>query len=325
MQPAAPLLLAGLVRLGLLPCAAAVLPLLKSQHARPASHAIPAAVRLHGRRAKDEEKKENCGPLSEYPHARPKNAEDARKTKYDKEAKATVEVTFSAGDKVDFECVPGYTTDGAKDGKKAFEVECSEKGYYKPSAVCLKASKCGAIPSIPHAIPSGKNKGGKVGFSCSNGYSLDGKKVVPGGMAKNRDFELACVKFSGKYQKFKGECKPYAFVPSTEVARVYDKVVSGLFVVSCKGTLKEAFGRSGAVPATLKEACEKVGDKQKGPCNGLVDKIKGEFKDKQKAREEHEEEAKKEWFEAPDEDRPGVTDEATKFCEDLWKLLKLPE
>merc|ERR1740129_2649572 len=70
------------------------------------------------------DKKVLCGDLPTPPHAKPKNYADSKKTKYDTEAKKTVDLAFAAGAMIPFKCVPGYTTDGTKDGKDTFDVEC---------------------------------------------------------------------------------------------------------------------------------------------------------------------------------------------------------
>lgn len=261
-----------------------------------------------------------CPPLASFPNAKPKNFADSQKTKYvDGEH---VKVEFAAGDMIPFECEKGFTTDGSKDGSTEFDVECSEQGYYKPGGVCMEASKCGAAPEIGHAKPTGKSmpKNG-LEFACIEGYSLDGENVVPGGLDKNRLFTLKCVEFSGAYEKFEGECKPYAFVSATETARMYNQVFEALFTVSCKGTLKKAFGE-GKGPG-VDGACGKIKDSGlAGECSGLVSKIKSDFETKQAARKEHDEGAEKDWFEEKDPERPGIADEAAEFCTSLWGLLE---
>jgi len=260
-----------------------------------------------------------CPALASYPNAKPKNFADTQKTKYvDGER---VKVEFAAGDMIPFECEPGYTVDGSKDGGTEFEVECSEQGYYKPGGVCIEASKCGAAPEISNARPTGQKKGDGLEFACNEGYSLDGENVVPGGLDKNRLFTLKCVEFSGAYEKFEGECKPYQFVSATETARMYNQVFEALFTVSCKGTLKKDFG-AGKGPG-VDGACGKIEDSGiKGECEGLVTQIKSDFEAKQAARKDFDEGAKKDWFEEKDPERPGITDEATTFCTSLWKLLE---
>lgn len=266
-----------------------------------------------------------CGSLESFPHARPKDYADARDTKYDSETKETVPVTFAAGDVIPFECVRGYTIDGAKDGAVEFDVTCDEHGYYKPSGVCLKASKCGKLPHIPHATPTGKTDGNKVEFACSSGYSLDGEKVLEGGFGKNRFFELKCVEFTGSYDEFTGECKPYAFVPSTETIRIYNQVTEALFIVSCKNRLRNSFGASetGQAPSGLEKVCGKFSDAGvKGECNGLISGIKSDFESQWKKRQEQSE--GKDWEELEKEDLPGIGEEAQAFCVELWGLLQMP-
>mmetsp|Transcript_36692 Transcript_36692/g.76990 ORF Transcript_36692/g.76990 Transcript_36692/m.76990 type:complete len:325 (-) Transcript_36692:104-1078(-) len=264
----------------------------------------------------------SCGPLPAYDHARPKNYEDAQKERYDPDTKQTVQVTFSAGDSVEFECVAGYSTDGSKEGSRSFAVACSDLGYYKPSGVCLEASKCGAIPTIPHAIPTGKEKMGRVEFACASGFSLDGEEVVAGGLGKNQLFELSCIDFSGEYEKFEGECKPYAFVPHTEGVRIYNQVFEALFIVSCKGTLRRTFSAGEGPPAGLTAACGKLGDASlQAQCAGLVTQVQADYAAQQQARQQHDEAAGKEWHEARDPDRPGIGDVAQEFCSQLWGLL----
>merc|ERR1719164_379631 len=99
--------------------------------------------------------------MKEFPNAKPKDYKDSRKTMYDKELKKEVPVTFTAGDKVEFECAKGFTTTGAKDGEVGFEVECTDMGYYKPSQVCVKVTPCGDLPVIEHAKATGKVDGNK--------------------------------------------------------------------------------------------------------------------------------------------------------------------
>jgi len=295
--------------------------------------ALPGAIAVRSLRAASPvasnhsgDKKDLCGDLPTFPHAKPKDYADSKKTKYDTEAKQTVAVTFAAGDKIPFKCVPGYTTDGTKDGKDTFDVECGDLGYYKTKGVCVKASKCGELPTIPHAMPTGETKGSKVLFQCSSGYSLDGEKVVKGGELKNSVFEIECVAFSGKYEEFKGECKPYAFVAATETVRMYNQVFEALFTVTCSGTLKKAFGKDGKPPAGLSAACGKIKDSSlKGKCSSLVTKIKSDFEAKEKARKAHDKDSKKEWFDEKDPDRPNISKEAKAFCSDLWKLVEMPD
>jgi|EP00927_Polykrikos_kofoidii_P003179 hypothetical protein len=263
----------------------------------------------------------SCGSLGQYPNARPTDYADEKGTYYNSTAKKTMQKVYAAGDTIEFTCSPGFTTDASKDGNTTFDVLCGDLGYFKPQGVCLEASKCGAVPNISNAVPTGKETGDDVEMSCVDGYSLDGKEVVAGGFGKNRLFTLKCVEFSGEYEKFTGECKPFSFVPAQESARIYNKVFEALFVVSCKNTLRKAFG-AGDGPGVDK-TCSKFEDSTlKGQCEGLVSKIKSDFTAQQAAREAHDEAANKDWHEEKDADRPGIHDEANEFCTELWKLLE---
>lgn len=258
---------------------------------------------------------DSCGPLATFPNARPVNYEDARKTKYDTENKTTVEVTFEAGDEIDFECMPGFSTDGTKDGPTTFVVNCSDLGYYQPSGVCLEASKCGPVPTIEHAGPTGRQTADGVEFACEQGYSLDGQKVVAGGFERNARFELKCLAFSGQYEKFNGECKPYAFMPAKTTHRLYNQVFEALFVVSCEKELAKAFDNGD--PPPVDGVCAKLTEGQ-GACSGLVSTIKGDFSTKTSDLEAHKQD--KEWWES--HGRPNVLAESKTFCTGLWDLLK---
>eukprot|EP00927_Polykrikos_kofoidii_P012423 TRINITY_DN15349_c0_g1_i1.p1 TRINITY_DN15349_c0_g1~~TRINITY_DN15349_c0_g1_i1.p1 ORF type:complete len:340 (-),score=68.12 TRINITY_DN15349_c0_g1_i1:89-1048(-) len=263
----------------------------------------------------------SCGALSSYPNARPKKFEDSQKTYYNATEKKTKPKVYSSGDSIEFECDRGFTTDGSKDGDTTFQVLCNDLGYFKPDGVCLKASKCGSVPNISNAVPTGEENGNDVEMSCIDGYSLDGKEVVAGGFGKNRLFTLKCVEFSGEYEQFTGECKPYSFVPARESARIYNHVFEALFVVSCKGTLKKAF-RAGKGPG-VDQTCAKIEDSTlQGQCEGLVSKIKSDFTKQAAAREAYDEAAGKDWYEKEGPDRPGIHDEADEFCTELWKLLE---
>mmetsp|Transcript_131975 Transcript_131975/g.381663 ORF Transcript_131975/g.381663 Transcript_131975/m.381663 type:complete len:188 (+) Transcript_131975:45-608(+) len=186
----------------------------------------------------------------------------------------------------------------------------------------MEASKCGAVPAIPHASPTGKVVNGKAEFACAQGYSLDGQKVVAGGFGKNRFFTLKCQAFSGSYEEFDGECKPYAFMPASETVRIYNQVSEALFIASCKGTLKVAFSK-GETPA-LANVCSSF-EESSAACQGLVTQIKADFSAKMEARKSFDEKADKEWHEEKDPDRPGIGDEAQTFCTELWKLLEMPD
>lgn len=265
-----------------------------------------------------------CGGVPTYKNSRPANYADARSTKYDTELKKQVPVVFNAGDVIDFECLPGFSTDGSKDGPNTYQVECAEHGYYKPGGVCLESSKCGPVPNITHAMPTGKPgvAPGSVEFACATGYSLDGEKVVAGGMGKNRFFTLNCQSF-GAFEKFTGECKPYAFVPTHEVTRVYTQVFEALFTVSCKGSLKKAFAKGEAAP--VDSACASMEDATKGDCEALVGTIQSDFEAKAEARQTWQEDHDKDWNnQTIAGDAPGINEEANTFCTELWKLLQQP-
>lgn len=266
------------------------------------------------------EEKASCGTIASYPNAKPANYKDARATKYDKETKKTVPVTFSAGDKVEFKCEKGFSTDGNQDGETAFDVECTEHGYFKPSGVCMEFSPCGKLPSIEHAHPTGKVERKRFfEFVCDEGHSLDGQKVVAGGFQKNALFKLECIEFQAVYSKFEGKCQPYSFVPTGEVIRMYNEVFAVLFRVSCKGTIKDEFAK-GKTPPGLDGACSKAN--LEGDCSGLVSKIKGDF-DKQLAARKEFKEGKEEWHDS-EKDIPGIDKEASEFCSKVWKLVTLP-
>jgi len=267
---------------------------------------------------------DNCGKVPSYSNARPKNYADARETKFDPEAKKQVPITFKAGDKIEFECKPGASTDGSKDGGKTFEVVCSDTGYFKPSAVCSKASKCGELPLIGHAKPTGKSDGNNIQYACMAGYSLDGKKVVAGGFGKNKFFDVKCVEFSGAYAQPKESCTPFAFRPAKETIRLYNQVFEALFVVSCKGTLKTSFGKGDA--PSLSGVCGNFKESS-GDCDGLVSKIKADFESKGQELDQHKKDNPKDWYEAAPAGaapRPNINDEAQEFCDKLWGLLKMP-
>jgi len=264
---------------------------------------------------------ENCGAAPTYPNTRTANFADSKETKY-VSGNGTVKVEFTAGQTIEFECLPGFTTDGSKAGNTTFDVLCSDMGYYKPGGVCLEASLCGSVPTIANAIPTGKDMKGAVQMGCADGYSLDGEEVVAGGMGENKLFTLKCVEFSGAYEEFTGECKLYGFVGAAESTRMYNQVFEVLFTVSCKGTLKKEFG-AGKGPG-VDDVCGKLTDADlKGDCAGLVSEIEADFETQKAAREAHDDEAKKEWHEEKDADRPGIADEAKDFCTKLWKLLEL--
>jgi hypothetical protein len=269
--------------------------------------------------AKNKGPLDTCGALTPFENSVPKKPEDSLKDKYDKKAKKRVPVVFNKGDKIPMKCKAGYTVDGSKDGKAEYDVECTDTGFFKPDGVCMKASKCGSVPEIKHAVATPAVIPGKVQFQCNPGYSLDGEKVVAGGMGKNQLFTLKCVEFSGEYEKFKGECKPYAFVASKESTQIYNDVFEVLFIVTCKGHLTDAFGKE--KPPPVDSACSKVkAPGAKGDCASLVADIKKDFEAKKKEVEKSKK--GKEWWDT--EGKPSIGDDAMDFCTKLWKLVEKP-
>jgi len=261
--------------------------------------------------------------LTSFPNAKPKNYRDGRKTKYDTEKKKQVDVTFAAGDTVEFECEKGFTVDGASEGDTVFDVDCLDEGYYEPKGTCLKASKCGSLPQISHAAPTGETKaGGKVEYACMKGFSLDGEKVVQGGEGHNSHFDLKCIDFKGEYEEFRGECSSYMFMPAHEMTANYNEVFEALFQASCEDTLKTDFGKGGKPPAGLDTACSKIKIGDGSKCSSLVTQIKADFKTKKDALKSHNDESEEDWFEEKS-DAPNVDDEAKSFCSDLFDVLKV--
>jgi hypothetical protein len=300
MQPAAMLLLIALCAIGPLGAEA-------------------ASIRGHSQNLVKTQGFESCGKLEEFDNAEPKNYDDAMKTKFNEETKKREPVTFKTGDEIDFKCKMGFTLDGSKDGKTEFKVKCAETGYFKPDGICMKASLCGTPPAIKAATATPKAIPGAVQYKCNPGYSLDGEKVVAGGMGKNTLFVLKCVEFSGEYEKFKGECKPYAFMPSKESTQIYTDVFEALFIATCKGKVSDAFGHGKSAP--VDSACGKVkSPSASGPCSSLVSEIKSAFDAKKKEVKEFEK--GKEWYE--DKGKPSISADAMKFCTSLWALVKEP-
>lgn len=264
--------------------------------------------------------KMSCGKLGSFPNAKAKNYKDSRATKYDKELKKTVPVTFDAGDKIPFKCAKGFSLDGSKDGETVFDVECLDHGYYKPGAVCLEISPCGSLPKFPHAHATGNKVGpskDKFEYTCDTSYTLDGEKPVKGG--KNVLFTLKCDEFSSQYSKFEGTCTPFAFIPAGQVIKIYNTVFSALFQVSCKGTLKNEFGKLKGPPEGLDKVCKDLS----GDCSGLVSTIKSDFEAKVEERSDFDKEKQPNWYEEG-AGAPNINDEAATFCEKLWGLLELP-
>jgi len=271
-------------------------------------------------KAKKEDEPISCGAVPSYKNAKPKDYKDARPTKYDSETKKTVKVTFKAGDSIPFKCDKGYTTDGSKDGDDVFDVDCKDSGFYEPSKVCVKASACGQMPEIKFAAPTGKTDSKGVQFKCNHGYSLDGEKVVAGGMGKNSIFIVECDAFAGEFKEFEGKCQPYGFVPAGQIVKAYNMVFEALFCASCQSTLRKKFGGNQKPPEGLDKVCAKIDD---ASCSGLVSDIKADFEKQEKALKDHQKESDKDWMETDDE-APGIKDEAKKFCKGVWKAISMP-
>jgi len=261
---------------------------------------------------------DSCGGVAKYDNAKPKNHADAMETAFNTKTNKREPVTFKKGDTVTFKCVAGFSVDGSKDGKTEFDSECTDMGYFKPDGTCIEASKCGAVPTIAHATATPKKVKGAVQFGCNPGYSTDGEKVVAGGMGANQLFTLKCVEFNNKYEAFKGECKPYAFVASAESTRIYNDVFEALFVVTCKGKLTTHFGK-GNTAGPFDATCSKL-KAGSTECSALVTSINSEFKTKQAALKKDKD--GKEWFDT--EGKPNIDGPALKFCEDLYALVKKP-
>jgi len=283
-------------------------------HAEQQSHAEQQTA-LRGKKSA----KISCGALTEQPDAKPANYKDARKTKYDKKTKKMVKVTFSAGDSIEFKCKRGFTVDGAKGGDTKFDVECTEAGYYKPAKTCIEVSKCVDPPTFPHAHVS-KMEGGKLEYSCDDGFSLDGEKVVVGGSGKNSLFGITCQEEAGIWTKWEGECQPFAFMAASKVIGIYNSVFGALFHHSCKNTIINEFGKLHGPNPGLDKVCSKL-PKKEGDCSPLVDKIKSDFEKMEKKRKEYEKDQGKDWYEK-DPNAPGIVDEADKFCDKLWGLIE---
>lgn len=261
----------------------------------------------------------SCGLVPSYKNAKPKNYEDTKETKYDKKTKKHVPNDFKTGDKIPFKCEKGYTTDGSKDGDTTFDVECKDSGFYKPAEVCVKASPCGQLPKIKFATATGKVEKNKVEFKCNHGYSLDGEKVVQGGMGKNSIFNVECDAFAGEYKEFEGECQPYGFVPAGKIIKAYSQVFEALFCASCEGTLRRKF--PGKAPKGLDKVCDKI---DSSDCSGLVSDIKADFKKQAEKLKKSKEKSKNDWMET-DDDAPGIKDQAKKFCKGIWKSIQMPD
>jgi len=261
---------------------------------------------------------DSCGAVAKYENAEPKNYEDAMPDKFNEKTKKREPVTFGKGDTVAFKCKAGFTVDGSKDGKAEFSAACTDMGYFKPDGVCVEASKCGAVPAIAHATMTPKKVKGAVQFGCNPGYSLDGEKVVAGGMGANQLFTLKCVEFNNEYEKFEGKCQNYAFVASKESTRMYNDVFEALFVVTCKGKLTTHFGK-GNTAGPFDATCSKL-KAGSSDCQALVTDINKTFKAQQAKLKD--DKKGKEWFDT--EGKPNIDGPAMKFCTDLYALVKKP-
>jgi len=228
--------------------------------------------------ASTEEAKTSCGTLKLPPHAKAAKYADGVATRYSKETKKHEPVMYYASDSVELKCEPGFTLTGAKDGPVKFETVCSDAGYYKPSAACTEASKCGELPAFANSHPTGEVEK-RVGmpvryqYTCDSGFSLDGEKVVEGGLGKNQLFSVDCEAtgmFGYDKEKLEGEtCKPYSFVGSTEIIQTYNAVFKVLWEVECKNTMT---GHD-ELPAPMESVCaENFSDKPAAlaECKSLV-------------------------------------------------------
>jgi len=276
-----------------------------------------------------------CGKLPSYGNAKPKNYADAMPTFFNTVTKKREAKLYKSGDNVVFQCLPGFTTDGSKDGPNTFDAKCTgaDVPYFAPGGVCMKASKCGAVPEIADATATTKVIPGSVEFACNPGYSLDGEKVVAGGTQKNVLFTVKCIEFSGAYEAFKGKCKSYKFMASGPAIRMTTNVFEALFTVNCKGKLVDSFGKltQGTVQTaptvdctTITTADAKTSSGQS--CGDLVKDLTEVFNTKSKALAEAKASPNREWFDKSQTD-PNVDKEAMAFCTKMWGLTqkKMPE
>lgn len=257
-----------------------------------------------------------CGTLPSLPNAKPASSASAQGKAFNSATGQIEDVAFVAGDEIEFKCERGYTTDASPSGNNTFSVTCTEHGYYQPQGACLAASKCGALPEIAHAYATGKAgvAPGSVEMNCQVGYSLDGKKVVAGGAASNRYFVVRCQEF-GAWERFEGECKPYAFMPSGEANAIYTKVFDALFKVSCKSDLKKELeaGRSAPTTEVMCGGFEDASMTQQ--CQVLVGQLQADFAAVQSARQEY----------TADPTRTDlntdIDEEAEVFCREMWSMM----
>eukprot|EP00933_Yihiella_yeosuensis_P051022 TRINITY_DN4884_c0_g3_i4.p1 TRINITY_DN4884_c0_g3~~TRINITY_DN4884_c0_g3_i4.p1 ORF type:complete len:299 (-),score=93.04 TRINITY_DN4884_c0_g3_i4:166-1062(-) len=250
-----------------------------------------------------------CGKMIVLENAETKLYADSQKT------------TANPGDKVAFKCNVGFTIDGTAEAKDEFEVVCGSAGFYEPKGACLKAPKCGKVPAILHAKPTGKIvvRKDNIQYACSKGYSLDGKQV--GAAQSNNHFEVVCNTVTEEYEKVTQECKAYAYMPAAEAYKAYMILFETLFKNDCAGKIKTAFSKQ-KEHDTWGDICKKAapqGGTVADDCKGLVDQLKTDFGEKLAARKAYYDEYGGEGEGNP----PNLNDEAKKFCKDLWGVIKV--
>jgi len=248
-----------------------------------------------------------CGALKAYPNAKPAAARDAGDSMHNS-------LVFIAGDAVPFECEKGFTADGTKDGETEFEVECSDKGYFKTPKICVAASECGKAPCIAHAHPtgqvSGKAKNPTLEYTCDAGYSLNGVAaregaVVEDGFKKNALFKVECG-FDGTFKVPPSpmygdiECKAFGFMPASQMVAIYNKVFQALFTASCSKELMKWAKKKEEVPPKLDDGsvCSALEDSE-ADCKSLTSDLKSLF------------------------DGDPAEFDANDFCTGMWDLLSM--
>jgi len=217
-----------------------------------------------------EDKGHSCGLLKTPPNSQAVDYDDGRETKLDEVTKKQVPNLHYAGAEIPLKCDSGFSIDGSRDGPREFNTVCGEAGYYKPEGRCLEASKCGMLPNITHAHPTGKVVK-RVGmpvqneYTCVNGYSLDGEKIVPGGLQKNQLFSIECDATGLFSAPTSAECIPFSFTANGEIAKTYGAVFEALWHVTCKNTLTSHAtanvpGSEWEPPASLDTVCDQFAD-----------------------------------------------------------------
>jgi len=268
-----------------------------------------------------------CGTLPKYGNAKPQNFADQMATFFNKVTKKREPKLYKTGDTVTFECLKGFTLDGSMTGNKTFATVCkgTDVPYFAPSGVCIKASKCGAVPMVKDAIVTTTKVKGGFEFACNPGYSLDGEKVVAGGTQKNVLFTIKCIEFSSKYEVFKGKCQSYKFMAAGPAIAMTTNVFEALFTVNCKGRMVDSFGKftSGNVTTAPTVDCTKIttaGAKVGGKsCAQLVTAITTVFTSKKTAYLAAKDSPNREWFDKSTTD-PNVETESMTFCKNMWAL-----